>query len=532
MIALLRALVALMGVTIAQLGWAALGTSAAADPQERVWIAYAQAHGQAAVVHVSQYDETTQRWRDPVQVNQTPEPVSSDGENRPKLAFGPAGEMYVSWTSPTSAKYTGDIRFARSLDAGKTWSEPVTVHRDRQRISHRFESLLVDQSGRIWIAWIDKRDLHAAQGKQRPYAGAAIYYAFSTDRGTTWQGDFKVADNSCECCRIAMTLDLGGAPILMWRHVFEPNERDHAIAKLTPEGPSAVRRVTFDRWTIDACPHHGPSLAIGPDGTRHAVWFNQIQNAGRVFYGQLASERASQLRTLPAGASHADVLANGATVAVAWKRYDGKATLIETLLSDDGGDNFRAGPVLATTRSSDQPRLISRGKGAVLVWRQEDRTAVVALGEPPDASSKMKLADSTVTTRSISQITPFEPDTMKVIEREHQGRDFWVLLWDLECTYCMKSMRHAVEAQQRHPNLTVVTIATDPATKAPELRERLAELGLHSSAFAFGSASTEALRYAIDPLWTGEKPRSYRYSASGQREAISGVLSVEQLVSP
>jgi hypothetical protein len=532
MIALLRALVAMMGVTVAPLGWAALGTSAAADPQGRVWIAYAQAHGDASVVHVSQFDDTTQTWRHVVKVNHTPEPVSADGENRPKLAFGPAGEMYVSWTSPTSAKYTGDIRFARSLDRGKTWSEPVTVHRDRQRISHRFESLLVDQSGRIWIAWIDKRDLHAAQGKQRPYAGAAIYYAVSTDRGTTWQGDFKVADNSCECCRIAMTLDSGGAPTLMWRHVFEPNERDHAIVTLTPEGPSALRRVTFDRWTIDACPHHGPSLAIEPDGTRHAVWFNQVQNAGRVYYGQLGNERASHLRTLPAGASHADVLANGATVALAWKRFDGKDTLVETLLSDDGGESFRAGPVLATTRSSDQPRLISRGKGAVLVWRQEDRTSVVALDKPPEDSSKLKPAGPTVPTRPISQITPFEPDTMKAIEREHQGRAFWVLLWDLECTYCMKSMQHAVEAQQRHPNLTVVTIATDPATKATELRERLAELGLQSSAFAFGGASTEALRYAIDPLWTGEKPRSYRYSASGQREAISGVLSVEQLISP
>ena len=532
MITLFRAVVALLSLTIAPLGWAALATSAASDPQGRVWIAYTQAHGDASVVHVSQYDDTTQTWRRVAEVNETPEPVSADGENRPKLAFGPAGEMYVSWTSPTSAKYTGDIRFARSLDAGKTWSEPVTVHRDRQRISHRFESLLVDRSGRIWIAWIDKRDLHAAQGKQRPYAGAAIYYAFSTDRGTSWQGDFKVADNSCECCRIAMAVDSAGAPTLMWRHVFGPNERDHAIATLTPEGPSAVRRVTFDRWTIDACPHHGPSLAIGPDGTRHAVWFNQVQNDGRVFYGRLGDERASHLRTLPAGASHAEVLANGATVAVAWKRFDGKATLIETLLSEDGGENFRAGPMLATTHSSDQPRLISRGKGAALVWRQEDRTSILALGKRPEASSKIKPTVAPVATRPISQITPFGPDTMKAIEREHQGRAFWVLLWDLECTYCMKSMRHAVQAQQRRPNLTVVSIATDPATKAPELRERLAELGLESSAFAFGSASTEALRYAIDPLWTGEKPRSYRYSASGQREAISGVLSVEQLISP
>jgi hypothetical protein len=121
---------------------------------------------------------------------------------------------------------------------------------------------------------------------------------------------------------------------------------------------------------------------------------------------------------------------------------------------------------------------------------------------------------------------------MRAIERQHQGRAFWVLLWDLECAYCMKSMQHAVEALRRRPDLRVVTIATDPATNATALHERLADLGLESEAFAFGSASAEALRYAIDPMWSGEKPRSYRYAASGQREAISGVLSIEQLISP
>jgi hypothetical protein len=212
MTALIRALIALACVTAAPFTWASLGTSAATDPQGRIWIAYTKTQNDASRVHISQFDATTETWRDVTAVNQTPEAVAADGENRPKLAFGPAGEMYVTWTSPTSAKYTGDIRFARSLDAGKTWSEPLTVHQDRQRISHRFESLLVDRSGRIWIAWIDKRDLHAAEQEQRPYAGAAIYYAVSSDRGSTWKGDFKVADNSCECCRIALTLDSDGAP--------------------------------------------------------------------------------------------------------------------------------------------------------------------------------------------------------------------------------------------------------------------------------------------------------------------------------
>ena len=63
MIALFRGVVALISLTTAPLGWAALGTSAASDPQGRVWIAYTQAHGDASVVHVSQYDDTTQTWR-------------------------------------------------------------------------------------------------------------------------------------------------------------------------------------------------------------------------------------------------------------------------------------------------------------------------------------------------------------------------------------------------------------------------------------------------------------------------------------
>ena len=532
MIRLFRAFVALMSTVIAPLASASLGTSAAIDPRGGLWIAYAHAQGDASVVRLAQYEEAKQTWSAGLAVNHTPEPVSADGENRPKLAFGPAGEMYVTWTSPTSAKYTGDIRFARSLDGGKTWSNPITVHRDRERISHRFESLLVDREGRVWVAWIDKRDLHAAQKKQHPYAGAAIYYAYSKDRGTSWQGDFKLADNTCECCRIAMTRDQLGDPTLMWRHVFAPNERDHAVATLTPKGPSAIQRVTFDRWAIDACPHHGPGLAVSANGTRHAVWFNQVQNAGHVFYGQLADKRAAHVRKLPAGASHAEIVANGRTVAIAWKRFDGKATHIETWVSKDAGVNFDEGPSLTTTLGSDQPRLISNGTRMLLVWRQEDRTSVVALSETPAGQRKLEPGATSAASSSITGITPFGTDTLKRIEHENQGRAFWVLLWDLECTYCMKSMRHAVEAQRRRPDLEIVTIATDPATKAPELRERLAELGLRSRAFAFGSPSAEALRYAIDPLWTGEKPRSYRYSASGQREAISGVLSVEQLISP
>jgi hypothetical protein len=53
-----------------------------------------------------------------------------------------------------------------------------------------------------------------------------------------------------------------------------------------------------------------------------------------------------------------------------------------------------------------------------------------------------------------------------------------------------------------------------------------------SDAYAFAGAPHEALRFAIDPAWLGEKPRAYRYAADGSREAISGVLSAKDLAVP
>jgi hypothetical protein len=46
---------------------------------------------------------------------------------------------------------------------------------------------------------------------------------------------------------------------------------------------------------------------------------------------------------------------------------------------------------------------------------------------------------------------------------------------------------------------------------------------VRSEAYAFGDAPREALQFAIDATWLGEKPRAYRYGADGQRESSSGV---------
>jgi hypothetical protein len=490
-----------------------LGTTAAIDREGRVLVVYREDAGHDGYVVMRRSGDRGATWSVPMRVNARPEPVSADGENRPKIAVGSKGELYVSWTSPTSANYTGDIRFSRSLDEGATWSPPLVVHRNRDLITHRFESLTVDGAGRLWVVWVDKRDL--AQAPEGTYAGAALYYAYSTDRGNSWQGDYKLADHSCECCRIALTLDPKGRAVAMWRHVFDGSERDHATAVLEPGRTPKLERVTFDRWRVDACPHHGPSIAYAPDGVRHAVWFDQVAGQGRVFYGRLGSAGPEAVQPLPAGASHADLAVAGQTVAIAWKRFDGTRTVVESKISIDGGRLFEPGPTLGTSGESDQPRVLAAGGETLLAWRQADRISVV-----PIVASKAEP----------STLRTFGTASLREIESAQRGHAFWLVLWDLECPYCMQSLNHLAAAQRIDPSLRAVTITTDSIGEADAIRARLAQLGVRSEAYAFASMPAEALRYAIDPEWAGEKPRAYRYSKDGTREPITGVIDQDRFL--
>ena len=354
---------------------AELGTGAAVDGRGRIWIANKEtaADGQYVVLQMSA--DGGQTWSAPRRIQSAPEAVSADGENRPKLAFAPDGALYITYTRPLSKPYTGEIRMVRSSDGGQTFLPPATVHANRDLITHRFDSLIVDADGRVYVAWIDKRDMEAGKAGKRKYAGAALYYAVSSDGGASFKGDYKAADHSCECCRIALALGPAGKPVALWRHVFDSNVRDHALLELAPGGQSGpLQRATFDQWKVDACPHQGPSLAYSADGTRHQVWFNLIGDEGGVFYA--ATDGSGALKTPmklgSAQAAHADVAVQARNVVLAWKQFDGKSTAILGKSSLDGGLTWREQELARTRNDSDQPHLLATPTGIVVIWRTRD----------------------------------------------------------------------------------------------------------------------------------------------------------------
>ena len=124
-------------------------------------------------------------------------------------------------------------------------------------------------------------------------------------------------------------------------------------------------------------------------------------------------------------------------------------------------------------------------------------------------------------------LQPFEPASLQRIVEQHKGKPFVLIVWSLDCTYCQTSMEHLVQAKRDNKALTIVTLATDSAADAQAaemIRKRLIKLQLADNAWAFGSAARDKLNYALDPKWHGEKPRSYWFSAQGERVAYSGVL--------
>ncbi|MBS0308646.1 MAG: exo-alpha-sialidase [Proteobacteria bacterium] len=351
-----------------------LGTSAAVDAQGILWITSKESAGAAQYVVLQKSADGGKTWSAPQRIQSEPEAVSAEGENRPKLAIGSKGEIYVSYTKPLAKPYTGEIRFVRSLDGGRSFSPPITVHTNRDLITHRFDSMIVDRSGRIYVAWIDKRDLEAAVARKEKYAGAALYYAVSDDSGASFKGDYKIADHSCECCRIALALNPAGQPVALWRHIFSPNIRDHALVTLTPDGKlAAPMRATFDDWRVDACPHQGPSLAYGAEGTRHQVWFNVRNDEGGVFYASAPAGEGlrTPMKLGSAQATHADVAVAGKKIVLAWKQFDGKTTAILAKISRDGGDHWHDTELAHTSGDSDQPRLLTHAGDILLVWRTQ-----------------------------------------------------------------------------------------------------------------------------------------------------------------
>ena len=157
-----------------------------------------------------------------------------------------------------------------------------------------------------------------------------------------------------------------------------------------PSTPEALHRVSDDDAVLDACPHQGPSLSIGRDGTYHATWLALGKKRKGLYYARSTDGGATFSAPMPLGDTARQntrpyVLAEPDAVTLAYKAFDGERTTIEVMTSRDSGASWSSPrAAAATTDDSDHPQLLSDGKQVYLSWlTRKEGYRLIPLEEKP-----------------------------------------------------------------------------------------------------------------------------------------------------
>ena len=127
----------------------------------------------------------------------------------------------------------------------------------------------------------------------------------------------------------------------------------------------------------------------------------------------------------------------------------------------------------------------------------------------------------------------FSSSKFAAFKQQHQGKQWLVLLWSLDCPPCFKELKIIGQLNAQRSDLPVVLINTDDQAGLTEAREKVIEkYGLSQlTQWHFADDGAAKARFVIDPSWYGELPRSYFYRADGSRVGRSGLVDATLLKS-
>ncbi|WP_394565895.1 exo-alpha-sialidase [Bradyrhizobium sp. 31Argb] len=334
-----------------------------------LWLVW-MAGGQISVASSKDEGKT---YSSPVQVTRESLNLDWGPDARPKIAIDGKGRIALAFSIFRDKAFNGQVLTTQSTDGGKSFAplRPITADNESQR----FEAIAFAPDGTVFAAWFDKRNRVPARQNGKPYDGAGLFFATSKDGGSTYSDAQIVADNTCECCRLGLALDGSGRPVIVFRNIFEGGVRDHAVVTFSgPASPGEVHRVSRDDWQIAACPHHGPSLSISPNGTYHVAWYTNGKARKGLFYARSTDGGKTFSGPLPIGElgrspSRPQVIAGPDGLVMVWKEFDGEKTEVKLMTSQDDGATWSTSRVIAsTTDNSDHPLLVSDSRRIYLSW--------------------------------------------------------------------------------------------------------------------------------------------------------------------
>jgi hypothetical protein len=324
-------------------------------------------------------------------------PIEAHGEAPPQLAADRDGGISILYTVgkevPGERFPKSALRFIRSTDQGRHWSEPRTVNDGTEFGSHNFHALTAAPDGSLLATWLDAR-----RGK------SGVWMSRSTDGGRTWEANRPIySDPTCPCCRTSVAVAGDGSIYVAWRAILPGDVRDVVVTRSSDGGASwaAPVRVRADDWVYPGCPHAGPSLEVDAKGAVHVAWWTGKEGEAGVYYARstdgaktfAAQSIATGARARPA---HVQLAVSGEKVYLAWD--DGLGTIPRVLLrrSIDEGASFGKETLLSDPEvAASFPVLAVHHDSVAVAWSQttaaEHQAKLAAMVDMKDPKAVMPL---------------------------------------------------------------------------------------------------------------------------------------------
>ena len=246
----------------------------------------------------------------------------------------------------------GDLVAVRSVDKGKTWSNPITISDTPRAAREGLDGLASDGHNRIAAVWLDLRD-----------KGTTIMSSFSRDQGATWSRNVLVYRSPdghvCECCHPSVVFDNKGTVHVMFRNWLGGN-RDMYVASSSDFGATwgSAQKLGKGSWPLNACPMDGGEIGCLKQGTI-AVW----QRDGGIFTAMADGTSERRLDT-----GHQPTLAT--TAAGVWIAY---------LKGNDLWIVSERGESYMLAKDAADPVLASENNHVLCAWESDGHSFVTPL---------------------------------------------------------------------------------------------------------------------------------------------------------
>ena len=124
------------------------------------------------------------------------------------------------------------------------------------------------------------------------------------------------------------------------------------------------------------------------------------------------------------------------------------------------------------------------------------------------------------------QVNDFIKGSFAEIQQQHQGKPYLVVFWSEDCAFCMKELEHLGQILKQHPEMKLISVATDPFLDKDKVREKLASFELQNTeAWVFAEAYPETLYFDVDKRWRGELPLTFLFDSQNQKTKKIGLLA-------